>query len=304
MKKGSATVTRRQFLGYGMGAVAAAAALRKTGVCAGILRTGDRVAGPCRTGEGRGEDMIKASKIGEDFKERLAMRYSPVGFYFTDRRPDDAHTLKRPWAGCIMPLILASAKGRTHALDKTTIGRDCSAFFLGYKDWIFPGIEYFVSHAPLVRSLGEGFVQTSKLAKQYLESIRFTERSKGYAVFKPLTGFADDEKPEVVIFFANPDQLGALVYLTYYAAPLEHDRVVAGFASGCGSVVTLPLQYARKGQKKAVWGLHDISARANLPPELMTLTVPYGFLVELWKEMTGSFLDRDSWKVIRKRIPG
>jgi uncharacterized protein (DUF169 family) len=249
-----------------------------------------------------GATMIKPAKIGEDFKTKLAMQYSPVGFYFADKIPEGAGTIRNPGIGCIMPRILASAKGKTYAFDEKTTGQECSAFFLGFRDWIFPGVQYFLSHGPLVGRLCEHFVKTPRLAKKYLESIRFREKSKGAAVFKPLDQFTDAEKPEIVIFFANADQLSALVYLTYYSAPLENDRVVTGFASGCGSTVTLPLQYARKGVKKAVWGLHDISARANLPRDLMTFTVPYELLVEMWKDAEESFLSTGTWDRIAQRI--
>lgn len=240
-------------------------------------------------------------EIGEIFKQKLAMQYSPVGFYFADKKPEDAIGFKKPGNGCIMPLILASARGKTVAFDENSTGWDCSAFHLGYRDWIFPGIEYFLSHG-LIGSNCERFVKTPEMAKRYVESLRPREKAKGVAVFKPLENFNPTEEPEVVIFFANPDQLSALVHLLYFNAPLEDNRVVARFASACGSVITLPLMYARGGEKKAVWGLHDISARARLPEELMTLTLPFDLLIEMWQWMKESFLLTERWMKIAKRI--
>ncbi|MCP4155189.1 MAG: DUF169 domain-containing protein [bacterium] len=239
---------------------------------------------------------VTASQVGDAFKKELAMKYSPVGFYYAGEKPDGALGFKKSGSGCIMPLILASAKGKTVAFDEESMGWACSAFHLGYKDWIFKGVEYFLSHSFLPVGSCERFVKTPALAKKYVESLRFPEKSNGAAVFKPLENFDKDESPEVVIFFADANRLAALVTLLYFGAPGESDRVVARFASSCGSAVTLPLQYARNKEKKAVWGHHDISARARLPRDLMTLTFPYALLAEMYPDIKKSFLKTDRWK--------
>lgn len=249
----------------------------------------------------KGAIMIKTAQISSDFKKKLAMNYSPIGFYFTDKKPEGSVTFKNSGNGCIIPRVLASAKGKTYCFDKNNLP-SCASFFLGYRDSLFFGAEYFLSHAPLAGGMCERFVKTPGLARKYIKSKKYEEKSKGFATFKPLEQFTDSEEPELVIFFANPDQLSGLVYLLYFGAPLDDDRVVAGFASGCGSVVTLPLQHARKGMKKAVWGLHDVSARAYLPADLMTLTMPYELLVEIWKDIKKSFVITGTWDKIARRI--
>lgn len=244
---------------------------------------------------------MKTKQISVDFKEKLGLQYSPVGFYFAENRPDAAIGFKKSGSGCIVPLILTSAKGKKVAFDENTCGWACSAFHLGYKDGIFPGIEYFLSNGFLIGRTCERFVKTPALARKYIKSVRFQEKSKGVAVFKPLEDFNDTEKPEIVIFFANPDQLSALTFLLYFSATPDENRVVTKFTSGCGSMVTLPLKYARNGERKAVWGLHDISARTRMPKDLMTMTMPFEFLVEIWQDMDKSFLITDTWGKILQR---
>jgi uncharacterized protein (DUF169 family) len=246
--------------------------------------------------------MIQTKKIGQDFKQALKMDYSPVGFYFADKKPEAAIGFKKSGHGCIMPLIFASARGKTVAFDKNSTGWACSAFYLGYTNWIFPGIEHFLSQGPWGGRTCERFVKTPELARSYVESLKPSQKTTGVAIFKPLEKFSNSEKPELVIFFANPDQLSALVYLLYFDAPEAEDRVVTRFASACGSVVTLPLQYARRGEKKAVWGGHDISARARLPKELMSFTLPFDLLVDMWKNINESFLRTGQWAKIAQRF--
>ncbi len=250
----------------------------------------------------RGGAMTQASRIGHDFKQKLVLRYSPVGFYFTDRKPAGAGGFGKSGAGCIMPMLLASALGKTVAFDEYSAGRNCAAFHLGFRDSIFPGVKYYLSHGPLVGGLCERFVKTPKLATAYLESVKSKEKSKGAIVFKPLENFDSAEKPEAVIFFANPDQLSALVYLLYFDAPPGEERVSARLASGCGAAVTLPLRFSRSGEKKAVWGLQDISARSRMPMEIMSFALPFDLLAHMWENIDESFLTTESWEKITRRI--
>ena len=245
--------------------------------------------------------MNKLSEISKDFKKYFELEYSPIGFHYSETKPEDAIGLKKKGRGCIIPLILASGKGKTVVFDKNSTGWDCSAFHLGYKDWIFPGIEYFLSHKMLFGSNCERFVKTPKLAKNYVKSIRFKKKSEGYSIFKALEKFTESEKPELVIFLANPDQLSGLVYLLQFDNPESDDRIVTKFASACGSIITLPLQYARKGEKKAFWGLHDISARTRFSKELMSITMPYELLEDIYKNINDSFLITERWQKIAKR---
>ncbi|MCU7494167.1 MAG: DUF169 domain-containing protein [Ignavibacteria bacterium] len=246
--------------------------------------------------------MTSTSNIGQEFKEKLALKYSAVGLYHDKSKPLDALELKKPGQGCVMPFIFQSAKGKTFAFSENTMGFACSAFYFGYKDWIFPGIENFLSCGPFPGRECERFVKNPELTKKYLEGIRMENKTEGYTILKPLENFTQDEIPEVVIFFANADQLSALSFLAYYDAPEREDRVITRFASACAASVMMPLQHALKNEDKAVWGMHDISARAKLPADLMTFALPFNFLRKIHESLNESFLSTHQWEVIRQRI--
>lgn len=234
---------------------------------------------------------------------KLRLQYQPVGLKLSEKKPFNASFFKKSGSGCIAPLIFSAAKGKTVAIDRESTGYACSAFYLGYAEWIFNGIEFFLSHSPIpIGRECERFVENPALAREFVESYIPVERNEKTYVFKPVTQFSEGEKPEIVVFFANADQLSALVFLIQYAHPLDYDRVKTGFASACQAMVTIPLQYARKGESKAFWGLHDISARTALPKEIMSLSMPYALFEEICNYAPKSFLITEKWDQIQKRI--
>ena len=245
--------------------------------------------------------MSNFKLIGEKLKDALALKYYPIGVYYSDEYPKDAINNNEKFDGCIVPLIFSSAKGKIVAFNKNNAGRDCAAFFLGYKDWIFKGIEYFLSDGILFGRSGERFVKTSKQAKAYLESFKLKSINNKVTVFKPLKDFKVDENPEIVIFFVNPDELSGLVYLLHYNSPEKNDIVITGFQSGCGSLVTLPMKYKNEGKNKTIMGMHDISVRSKLPKEILTLAIPFELVNDFYSEIDSSFVITDNWKKIKER---
>jgi uncharacterized protein YceK len=244
---------------------------------------------------------MNSKDIGLKFKKDLGLKYFPIGMMFSDIVPEDSKRFVKKGAGCIVPLIFSSAKGQTVAIDKDSTGWDCSAFYLGYKNWIFEGIECFLTDGFIFGRSGERFIKTKKQAKDFVESFRPKEINNKVTVFKPLEDFKDGENPLVVIFFASPDELSGLVYLLHYNSPDKDDIVITRFISGCGSIVTLPMRYNLEGKKKAVMGMHDISARLRLPKDIMTLAMPFELMNDLCNEIDNSFVITDNWKKIKER---
>lgn len=244
---------------------------------------------------------MKISDIGLHLKEKIGLNYLPVGLYYSGSKPENAISFKKKGNGCIMPLIFSAAKGKTIAFNKDTTGWACSAFYLGYEEWIFEGIECFLSHGNLQGRSSERFVKTPQQAKEYVESFIPEKPETRYTILKPLEEFLPDEKPELVIFFANPDEISGLIFLLYYDAPEEDNRVVTRIMSACGAVVTVPMKYKREGQLKAVWGMHDIAARLRLPKELMTLSMPYEMVEEMAAYLDTSFVITENYQKIKRR---
>lgn len=244
--------------------------------------------------------MKDFKSLSLDFKEKLGMSVSPVGVLLTDQLPEDAFHFKKKGSGCVAALIYGSSKGKIIGFDKNTTGLPCSAFYLGYADWIFEGIEQFLSDECVWGREPERFIKTPEMARKFVESYHHKPHRKGAIVFKPLELFADHEKPELVIFFVNTDQISALQYLIGFEAPRE-ERIVTRFASACMSVFTIPMEYFQKGEKKAVWGFHDISQRSKIPRDITSMTLTYPLFEEVCRNIEESFLMTEQWEKLKRR---
>jgi len=233
--------------------------------------------------------------------KRLGLEYEPVGVMFAGRKPEGALGFRRNGSGCIAPLVFSAAKGKTVAFDSESTGYPCSAFYLGYQESIFPGVERYLSTGPLPGRDCERFVRTPELAGEFIASMKAPAPRTGVVIFKPVAAFNEDEAPEIVLLFADSDRMSALVYLAHHGCPLSQDRIATGFSSACGSLFTIPLQYASAGRRKAFWGLHDIAARSAFPREITSLGVPLEMFREMCAAAGESFLTTANWKKLRER---
>jgi len=238
--------------------------------------------------------------ISKDIREKLGMNISPVGVLLTDSIPEDAFHFKKKGSGCIATMIYNSSKGKIIAFDENTTGLPCSAFYLGYSDWIFDGIEQFLSNECVWGREPERFIKTPEMAKKFVDSYLHKPHRKGAVVFKPLEFFKGNEKPELVIFFVNADQISALQYLIGFEAPRE-ERIVSRFASACMSIFTVPMEYAQRCEKKAVWGFHDISQRSKIPKEITSMTFTFPLFEEICQNLDESFLSTEHWEKLKER---
>lgn len=244
---------------------------------------------------------MNTKELGIKLKEDLGLRYFPIGVLYSDSMPENAKKFIKKGNGCVIPLIFSSAKGNTAAMDINTTGFPCSAFYLGYQEWIFPGIECFLSDGVGSPMGGERFIRTPNQAKAYVKYFVPKEICNKVTVFKPLEQFNDDENPEIAIFFVTPDELSGLVYLLHFNSPEVEDTIVTRFNSGCSSIVTLPMRYKAEGKMKAVMGMHDISARLRLPKDILTLAMPIDLLREISSHIDDSFVKTENWIKIKER---
>lgn len=244
-----------------------------------------------------------------EIAQRLKLRYSPVAILFTNEKPQGALEFKEGCWGCVAAMLTAAAKGRRAVFSRTTFGCEGGGIGLGLLNQYSEGMEYFLSTGKegLTAVEGirepEGFKKTPELAKAWMKSVPSIDIPEQYIVFTPLTEVdTAKEEPKVVVFYANPDQLTALIVLANYGRP-GHDSVIAPFGAGCQTTCLFPGSEANKERPRAVIGMTDISVRPRIDADLLSFSVPYVMFSEMEDNVPGSFLDKHEWKKIAERIP-
>jgi uncharacterized protein (DUF169 family) len=235
------------------------------------------------------------------FQEALGLKESPLGVYYTNDKPEGI-TPKEGIQGCMIGLLQnARKKGKVVYFDKTHFGCPGGAYYMGFFESPRPNIEYFLSCGIPGEMEGERYIKTPERAREYFAKMIPRRAPATYCVFKPIDQFQAGVEPEVIVFFITPDILSGLFTLTNYA--LERtDAVYAPFGSGCGTIFTYPLKEAVREQPRAVLGMFDVSARPMVEKEVLTLAMPYSVFLKLLENVSGSFLETESWKKVFRRI--
>jgi hypothetical protein len=153
---------------------------------------------------------------------------------------------------------------------------------------------------------GERYLKSPEHVKPFIRGLPITDIPASYVVFEPLAEVDDDAACQVVIFFADPDQLSALVILANYDRE-TNENVIIPYAAGCQTVGIYPYREAAADIPRAVVGLTDISARTyirqQLGDHLMTFAVPLKMFKEMEDNVEGSFLERSVWEKLAEGKP-
>jgi len=147
---------------------------------------------------------------------------------------------------------------------------------------------------------GEGYLKSPDLVKRFVDNMPIMKIPAKYTIFKPLKDVnIDKERPQVIVFLANPDQLSALVVLANYGRE-SNENVIIPFAAGCQNIGIFPYREGQSNHPRAVIGLTDISARENikkqLDRDLFTFAVPWKMFEEMEGHVEGSFLKKNTWR--------
>ncbi len=236
--------------------------------------------------------------------KELKLHYEPVAILLSDEKPEGALQNKAGCWNCIIPMFIAAAKGKTAVFEHKTTGCNGGKAGLGFGQ--FPnypnGIEYFLSTGKDDEFEGEGYIKTPELAKNFVECLPITDIPHKYVIFKPLAQVdTDKEKPVLITFCVNIDQLSALVVIANYYRT-GNENVMIPQSSGCQSIFLIPYAESKKENPKAVIGLTDITVRPMLEPNILSFSVPYKMFIDMEENIAGSFLEKKQWQRIKNRL--
>jgi uncharacterized protein (DUF169 family) len=245
--------------------------------------------------------------------DALKLKMQPVVVILTNDKPADGlHFKEGNMLGCVgAMLVTASKKNRIAFFDRKTFGCPGGGTGLGFGDRYgeFPidcllstGNEEWATlmgGAGTVMAEGERFYKNPELTRKWVDSLPFTDVPTEYVVFKPWEQVTQQDEPELIVFFANADQLSALVVMADYNRG-SNQSITAPFGAGCQSIL-FGYAEAKKENPRGVIGFFDISRRSVIDRETLTFTVPYRMFQEMEASVEGSFLDMPAWHKLQER---
>lgn len=149
---------------------------------------------------------------------------------------------------------------------------------------------------------GERYMPGPDAMREFMIKVNPRKAPATYCIFKPLSHFTDDDKPEFVVFFARPEVLsGLFTHAVFTTGDME--CVTSPFGAGCTSIVGWPLYYKEQGLEKAVIGGFDPSARKFMKTDELTFTVPLSLYNKMLSTLPESMFNHgSSWQGVRKKV--
>lgn len=264
--------------------------------------------------------------------QAIETKHPPIALIWSDEKPEGAMQFQEGRWGCVMWLAASAVKRRPAVYDAKTFGCFGGGVGMGFGERYksFPGNEegfcHFLSsgiegwaEGPAVAEKvkpfltgeaydnfvhGERYVKTPEDVKRFISGLPIMQIPKRYVAFRPLADVdAEKETPQTVIFFADPDELSALVVLANYGRG-SNENVFIPFAAGCQTLGIYPYREAESDRPRAVVGLTDLSARVyirkQLGGNLLSFAMPFALFREMEANVEGSFLQRHTWQELQK----
>ena len=241
----------------------------------------------------------------------LHLELEPVGVFFGNTAAVCDHDASPEVRNCVVPLLMAAARGRTVSLDGESCNCPGGAVGCCFGDGFTRGnpmIHKLLSQGfgedappdmPEALKEGERFFCTEEQATKWRGGVPYSERGFPRTVFAPESRWAEVGTPDLVYVFADPDQLSVLVTLLGFHNGRAVNTVVP-YGSACQSIVYAAAQ-TDEAEPMAVMGLFDISQRTAALADFLSLTMPYPLWEEMGKDLDRSCLTTHSWREIEKR---
>jgi hypothetical protein len=202
---------------------------------------------------------------------------------------------------CLICQIGRVRNGTSLVLDEKSITCRGGLIYSGYSHERPPYFRNFLSQGIPGGVEGERYKQTPDIVDAWQEKI-VTLPSQGMDLLVTRWDqLAEDDNPEVVIFFARPEVLSGLFTLANYDQS-NPNGVICPMGAGCSSIVHYPWLEQQKENPKAVLGMFDPSARPCIPLDMLTLAIPMKKFVRMIGFMEESFLITKTWDTVKKKI--
>ena len=264
-------------------------------------------------------DQLKSQT--EALLQMLGHDEEPLGVFYSDTKPD-GHGPKETTPisveaekrgeidfrnifanfSCMMARVLQCREKKTTTwLSANAFGCPGASHFAGF---FKPAMEYGIHHISTgVPGMMDGTLSLPSMesARLFYKTVDVPPAPKAYCVIQPLSVFKDAEEPEVIVYFARGELLGALCALTAFTTG-EPESVVVPFGAGCTNIAAWPRHYREQGLQRAVLGGNDMTCRSFYKLDEMSFAVTTDLYRKMLEAAPNSFLKTEVWEKVKKRI--
>jgi hypothetical protein len=225
----------------------------------------------------------------------------PITFYYSDT--GQLADVVRPGtpSRCVVGALVEVRNGHSVSFDADSIGCFGGRRYLGFDEALRPDFEYFLSCGIPGKMEGERYKKSPELVAETMKNWPRLRAPKPFIIFKRWDSLSQDDDPDVVIFFAQPDVLAGLFTLANFDQS-QLEGVISPMGSGCSSIVAYPYLEKDSPHPRAIIGMFDPSARPYVPKDTLSFAVPMKRFVTMIENMEESFLGTRTWGKLRKRI--
>ncbi len=227
----------------------------------------------------------------------------PVAYCYTDEVTEEERADSQDEEHCVIASFRRVRAGHTFVYHAGSPGCKGWKRYTGFAQSLRPDFAYFLSCGLPGEVEGERYKKSPDLVGPYLESHPAFQAPGRFLVIKRWDRLAGKDQPFAVIFFASPDVLSGLFALANYDRG-EPDGVITPMGSGCASIVNYPYWESKRDQPRCVLGMFDVSARPQVPDNVLTFTIPLTRFQQMVANMDESFLSTPAWDLVRARIQG
>jgi len=241
----------------------------------------------------------------------LHLELEPVGVYLGNETASCDALAQTGKRNCVVPFLLSAARGSIVGIDEEactcpggTVGCCFGDGFTRKRPTIHKMLSQGMGddlppNAPIHLREGERFFCDENLALQWRNSMPFSDKGYPRVVFAPASRWEEIGSPDLVLVFADADQISALVTMlgSHNGRALN---TLAPFGAACHSIVFAADQM-QKDEPMAIMGLFDISQRTKAIAPYLSLTMPFTLWDELGQDLEKSCLTTHAWKEIEKR---
>ena len=196
--------------------------------------------------------MLDTSRLQNMFE--LLGCEEPLGVFYAEKAPTDSLTPPPDRGHACIINYLRMAFDRKICVHFAADACTCMGgwVYLGYR---LPAPERIVHFVTTGWEGGEGerYLPSPDSMRRFFRDIDVQPAPAPFCAARPLSQFAEGEEPLLVTFRCRGEALTGLSMLAGFALD-DHNAVVMPFGSGCANIFAWPLNWRRRGLKKAVVG--------------------------------------------------